>query len=146
MKREVEVSINGLHQAEEENQIEVSYQGQYYLKDGKHYIFYEEVSEEGEKIKNRIKIQEQVVEVTKKGNQVSKMIFDVSKSNVTSYHTPYGELQMGIHARRIHLEEHADRLWVEVEYALEINGQHMSECKVEISVCPAKLSVKKQDA
>lgn len=91
MTKDVLVSISGMHEEivavapeieEDENEaIEVVTPATYYLKNGKHYIVYEEVVEgTSGVIKNRIKINgEECVEIVKSGLSNSHMIFEKIK-------------------------------------------------------------------
>ena len=81
MTEDILISVKGLHalndaEDEQEQEIEVFSAGKYYFKNGKHYILYEEQSEEdGSIIKNRITLKNDCLEVQKKGLIDSKMIF-----------------------------------------------------------------------
>ena len=91
MTKDVLVSISGMHEEivavapeieEDENEaIEVVTPATYYLKNGKHYIVYEEVVEgTSGVIKNRIKINgDECVEIVKSGLSNSHMIFEKNK-------------------------------------------------------------------
>ena len=70
MTKDVIVSISGLQMpAEGEAEpVEVITVGDYYQKNGKHYVLYEEVNEGFEgSTKNIIKMQENCIDITKKG-------------------------------------------------------------------------------
>ena len=91
MTKDVLVSISGMHEEivavtpeveDDENEaIEVVTPATYYLKNGKHYIVYEEVVEgTSGVIKNRIKINgDECVEIVKSGLSNSHMIFEKNK-------------------------------------------------------------------
>ncbi|MGN1267437.1 MAG: DUF1934 domain-containing protein, partial [Dorea sp.] len=100
MTKEVLLIIAGLHydtfaeEVEEGNEpIEVITPATYYLKNGKHYIIYEELVEGiPGSIKNRIKIDEDgKLEMIKKGISNTHMVFEKEKVHMTEYDTPYGE-------------------------------------------------------
>lgn len=59
--------------------IEMMTTGAYYLRNGKHYILYDELSEDNEIVKNVIKIGPKSVELTRKGGQSSHMVFEEGK-------------------------------------------------------------------
>ena len=68
---------------EEEEPIEVITAGNYYNKNGKHYIKYEEIMEgEKENTSSLIKIQGDTLEVTKKGLNNVHMIIQKNKKNL----------------------------------------------------------------
>ena len=69
MTKDVLVTINGIHTMDEEdNDVEMVVRGDYYQKNGKHYILYEEVLEGMEEtVKNVIKISDSSMDIIKKG-------------------------------------------------------------------------------
>ena len=80
MTKEVLINISGLQMdVDPENPIEMVTTGAYYLKNGKHYILYDELSEDNEVTKNVLKIGPNSVELTRKGPQGSHMIFEEGK-------------------------------------------------------------------
>lgn len=138
MTKDVSVCITGLHVSDGEEKIFQSYAGNYYLKGGTHYIFYEEMSDSGEKIKNSIKIDNGVVSIAKRGLYEYRIIFEESKSNVSYYSTPAGMLEVGIRTNRIEVLEEENAISVHIEYALEIDKVHMSDCEANIKICPGQ--------
>ena len=102
MTKEVLVKISGLQFAGEEDSdaVEIITSGNYYKKNGKHYIIYDEVSEGSEEVtKNVIKIWDSAMEVTRKGPASVHMMFEKDKKNVSYYYTPFGSLLVGIDAK-----------------------------------------------
>lgn len=134
MTKNVGICITGLHMSDEEDRIEQVYSGNYYLKDGRHYIFYEEVSDCDNNIKNSIKINNGVVSITKKGLYEYQIIFEELKSNVSYYSTPVGRLEVEIFTNSIEVREEENTIGVHIEYALKIDKVHMSDCKVDIKI------------
>lgn len=96
----------------------------YYLKNGKHYIVYDEVVEGiPGTIKNRIKIDEgKLLDITKSGITNSHMVFETDKINVTPYQTPYGDLLLGTYTKGMDIQMkrsasnfRSDILWILME-------------------------------
>ena len=71
MTKDVIVSISGLQMdADQAMPLEVITVGSYYYKNGKHYILFDEMSEDGqEQTRNTIKITDNRVDVIKKGRE-----------------------------------------------------------------------------
>lgn len=137
MTKEVLVSISGLQFAEEmaEEPMEVITSGDYYKKNGKHYIIYDEVMEGfTETTKNIVKIGDGCLDITKRGVTNVHMMFEKDKKNLTYYYTPYGSLLIGIEARAVEVEETENDLFVVVDYALEVNYEHLADCKIKMNV------------
>lgn len=137
MTKEVLVSISGLQFAEEMNQepVEVITSADYYKKNGKHYIIYDEVMEGfTETTKNIIKIDDRCMDITKRGVTNVHMMFEKEKKNLTYYYTPYGSLLIGITAARVDVEETEQDIHVLVDYELEVNYEHMADCKITMNI------------
>lgn len=137
MTKDILVSIKGLQFLEDsgEEEIEVITAGTYFQKDGRHYIKYDEVMEGCDgKIQNLIKIKEKSMEVTKRGLSNVHMVFEENKKNVTYYDTPFGNLLVGIAATGIHVNETQDKIDVKVDYALEVNYEHLADCTISMNI------------
>ena len=99
MDKNVLIHIRGLQMMEptdEQEPIELVVPGQYYFKNGSHYLRYEELMDEtsAEPTVNYIKISSKAVEVRKKGLVNVHMGFERGKKNMTYYSTPYGTVEM----------------------------------------------------
>ena len=134
MTKDVLLSISGLHydvtgmvQEEENEPIEVITPAAYYYKNGKHYVIYDEVVEGMPGvIKNKIKIYEDgKLEIMKSG---------LSNTHMTEYETPYGKLMIGIHTRELAVEAEEKKVHVHVNYALDVNGDQIADCNIEMNV------------
>lgn len=137
MTKDVLIKIKGLQFAGEEDAdaTEVITSGTYYLKNGKHYILYDEVMEGSTEItKNVIKIWDNSMDVTRKGPASVHMMFEKDKKNVSYYYTPYGNLLIGIDAKDVQVEETDLDIHVQVKYGLEINYEHMADCHITVDV------------
>lgn len=140
MTKEILLSLKGLqieNPQEEEQELETITPGEYYKRNGNHYVIYEEVTEGfSDTTQNRIKFGESLLEVSKKGLLNVHMIFEENKKNMTSYTTPYGNILIGIDTRSVKVREEQDRICVDVDYTLEANYQYLADCRIEMSVCP----------
>lgn len=137
MTKDVLVKISGLQFVGEEDNdsIEVITTGTYYKKNGKHYVLYEEVMEGSTDVtKNVIKIGADSMEVTRKGPATVHMVFEKDKKNVSYYYTPFGNLLIGIDAKKIRIDESELDINVKVNYGLEINYEHVADCHITVDV------------
>lgn len=137
MTKDVLVKISGLQFAGEEDSdsIEVITSGTYYQKNGKHYILYDEVMEGTTDVtKNMIKIGDNSMEVTRKGPATVHMMFEKDKKNISYYYTPFGNLLIGIDAKAIQIAESDLDINVKVDYALEINYEHVADCHITVAI------------
>ncbi len=62
------------------------------------------------------------------------MVFERNKKNHTYYSTPFGNLLVGISAKDIVLKAAEDSLDIKVEYALEVNYEHLADCTISMNV------------
>ena len=124
MTKDVLITIRGVHTMDEEdNDVEMIVRGDYYQKNGKHYVLYEELLEGfKEPVKNIIKITPTSMDITK------------NRKNISCYSTPLGEMVVGIQANHFAVDEQADSLKVNVDYSLDINYEHMSDCRILVDV------------
>ena len=137
MKCEVIAAIRGLQFLEEEEgeQVEVITPAQYYLRNGVHYLIYEEVDEDnGARTKNTLKYKDHSLELIRKGAVNAHLVFEEQKKNVASYGTPFGNILIGIDTGSIFVEEEEKRIHVEVAYTLEANYQYLADCRIEMNI------------
>ena len=139
MTKDIFVSIKGLQNPGEEAQeeLEMIIPGSYYKRGDKHFIKFDEVTEGMEgSTSNLLKIQKDSLEVTKRGLTNTHMVFQEQKKNMTYYDTPFGNLLVGIAAPRVSMEETEEKIDLKVDYALEINYEHLADCTIDLKVRP----------
>lgn len=137
MTKDVLLSIQGLQMIDgDENPVELMIPAEYYLKNDKHYVLYEETVPDmpAGTVKNIIKISGRQVDIMKKGAINAQLIFADQKKMQTCYSTPLGDLLVGIHTHQIQIDEADGRMDVAIEYLLEINGQDVAECAIHILI------------
>lgn len=136
MEKDVLIHVRGLQMidaADEQEPIEIVVPGQYYFRNGSHYLRYEERMEDcSEPTINYIKMSAKGMEVRKQGLINVHMVFEQGKKNMTYYTTPYGTLQMGIAATGLELEEKESSIGMKVDYALDMNEEHVADCCLSI--------------
>ncbi len=148
MTKEVLVRISGLQMAvnDMENQgdepIEIISAGNYFFKNGTHYIFFEEVAEGiPGNTKTQIKLRgKETLEVIKKGISNMHMVFERNKNNRCFYKTPFGELNLGICTSQIVVDEAEDNINIRVNYALDVNYEPLADCTIRINIKPRESS------
>lgn len=136
MNKEVLIHVRGLQMMEtddEQEPIEIVVPGQYYFRNGSHYLRYEEMMDDSaETTVNYIKMSPNGVEVRKQGQVNVHMVFEEGKKNKTFYNTPYGTLQMGIAATGLKLKESENNIQMKVDYALDMNEEHVADCYLTV--------------
>ena len=140
MDKEVLIHVRGLQTIDadgDQEPVEIVVPGQYYFRNGSHYLRYEEILEDfAEPTINYIKISPKGMEVRKKGVVNVHMVFEHGKKNMTYYTTPYGTIEMGIAATNMNLEENDGSLDMKVDYALDMNQEHVADCYLAIKAQP----------
>lgn len=139
MKRDVKVSISGIQDNENGEKVEVVSMGELYEKDNKIYVSYDDTSEGAsdagcQMVKSLLKVKGNQVEIIKKGVTETHMVFVEDKDTLSYYSTPFGELEVAIHTDRLQQSITERGFRILLEYALEINASHMSNCNVDIKV------------
>ncbi|MCH5259548.1 MAG: DUF1934 domain-containing protein [Lachnospiraceae bacterium] len=139
MTREVLLTLQGLQfdqREEDADKIETVTVGDYYKKNGKHYVIYEEITEGfSQPTKNRLKFSEDMLELSRNGLVNMHMVFQENKKNLTNYNTPFGQILIGIDTKKIQIKEQKDNIVVDVDYSLDVNYEFLSDCHIKISIC-----------
>lgn len=137
MTKDIFLSLKGLQieNSEEAQELETITPADYYMRNGSHYVIYDEVTEGFEgTTRNMIKFSDSCLEVLKKGLVNVHMVFEENKKNMTSYMTPYGNILIGIDTGSIFVEEEEKKIHVEVAYTLEANYQYLADCRIEMNI------------
>lgn len=142
MTKEVMVSISGLQFAdqddhEEQEAIEMVHIGEYYRRNGAHYILFDELFEGiPGPVKNVIKIRGNCLEVQKRGPVTASLIFEEGRTQRSTYAVPYGSFLVDVCTIGVRITETEERLEATAAYALEINGAHCADCDIRVTVQP----------
>ena len=146
MTKDVLVSISGKHidimndpakgYETGDDEIEVVTPANYYCRNGKHYIIYDEVLEGmAGTVRNKIKITgTDAVEIMKSGLSSSHMVFEKNKKNLTYYKTPYGQMLVGVNTRNMEIRVEDDKIGVQVDYELAVNHEPLADCKIKMNI------------
>ncbi len=134
MNKDVIITINGLQYAQTEDgsePLEVIAPGEYFYKNGNHYLLYEDAADFGEeKTKNILKFRPEYLEVIKKGAYTTKLVFEKDKKTLSQYETPMGVLYIGISTTSVSLLEEPDSIEMTAKYAMDINSNFIADCTV----------------
>ena len=144
MTKDVLVSISGIQMAlndmesNDDEPIEVFSAGTYYFKNGKHYVFFEEVAEGMQGVtRTQIKWKDtEILEVSKKGLSNVHMLFEKNKKNRCYYHSPFGQLNLGIFMTEMVVDEKEDEILLRADYSLDVNFEALAECTIRIRIRP----------
>lgn len=87
-----------------------------------------------EPVKNMVKFSDGQLNVQKRGLVTSTMTFEEQKKNLANYLTPYGNIMVGIDAKNVHISEEEEQIKVQVDYAMEVNYEHLADCSLTIDI------------
>lgn len=136
MEKDILVTVRGQQfLAEEEGEqetIEIISVGQYFERNGKVYIKYNEKADDESVTACMLKVSDGEIELTKKGIISSQMVFRPGEKMNTWYETPYGTIMMGVMTQNTEVDISEKEMRVRIEYNLEVNCEQITECVVEI--------------
>lgn len=144
MTKNVWVTVAGLQFGDnpDGDRVEILTPGSYYRKKDHHYVLYDEVVEGSEEVtRNIVRFKEDAVTISKSGFTNAEMVFEKNKKSMTNYVTPYGSLVVGIDADRVDVSEKEDLIHININYALDVNYEHLADCEIMMDIVPyAKLT------
>jgi uncharacterized beta-barrel protein YwiB (DUF1934 family) len=136
MTKDVLIKISGLQMMDQESDnIEVITAGQYFYKNGKHYVIYDEAIDGFDgTVHSTIRMTPELLDIRKTGTVETHMVFSLDHKEMTHYATPLGEMVIETATNRICMEEEEDSIQMKVEYSLDINYEHVSDCSIVLDV------------
>ncbi len=137
MTDEVLITVSGLQTMgpEDMEPIVVITTGKYYKKEGKHYLFFEEVYEGFQGVtKTRIRFDEKEVYLSRRGALGSRMVFKKDEKEISMYRTPVGTLMLCVDTQDIRVEEEPDEIRLTLDYNLELENAAFADCSVSIGI------------
>lgn len=137
MTKDVMISIRGIQfdNGQDGEKIESIQMGEYYNKNNTHYILFDEVIEGmDDPVKSIIKFKKGEMHLNKKGPINVTMDFLENKKTLTDYRTPFGSIVIGLEATNVTFKEEEKRIVVNVDYAMDVNYEHLADCKIKIDI------------
>lgn len=145
MNREVLVSISGLQLADGTNEtVEVISRGEYHFRGGTHFVTYEETTEEASNrmdTKCILKITKEQIELIKKGEVTTRLLFEKGLPHISHYTTQFGDIVIGTTTNSIKLVEEEHELLAELAYSLDINDCFVAENQLTVKVSDCTESI-----
>ncbi len=113
-------------------------EGRHYLKSGKHYVLYDDnVTDEGRRISTTLKFTQDRLTLIRKGGVSQLQEFYSQGRSVSQYSTAYGNLELAVETKGIHIAFEDVQGKIHVKYALFVNGQWQSDNELHIEISPA---------
>lgn len=143
MTKDIILTISGLHATDGDSDapIETMTPAQYYMKNGKHYVVYDEILDglEGT-LKSTIKFTENQVELIRNGAASARMIFQPGQEHMVVYQTPMGPLSISLYTEDMEVVMEENYMSLRIDYSLKTEDVIVSESTVNISLCPKELA------
>lgn len=120
----------------ESDKVEVLTEGNFLMKKDHCYIGYKEYDEDAPQsfYDNLIKVQGDVVTISRKGPMRSQLMLEKGKRHQCLYQTPAGDLMIGVFTKTMNNTLKTDGGVLEVSYTLDFNNDLVSENKFKITV------------
>lgn len=138
MTKEVLITIRGLQFVSKDDDaepVEVVTPGEYYFKNGNHYLLFDEITEGfKETTHNMMKFHDGHLEVRKKGLIDVNMLYELNKKTMSYYNTPFGVMHMGIATTSFYKKVTKDEIELKIDYALEMNESFVADCSIFINI------------
>lgn len=137
MTKDIILTISGIHDHGEgaAGPIERILPGQYYLKNGKHYVIYDEPIEGSDgKTKSTLKFADNQVELIRNGAAAAYMVFQKEQEHRTVYQTPMGALIFSVYTEDMVADIGEDCMNLEIHYFLKAQEQIVSESTLRLQV------------
>lgn len=142
MTKDIILTISGLHatDGEKDEPVELISPGQYFQKNGKHYVLFEEVMEgiDGV-IKSTLKFTEDSVELLRSGAASTRMVFQKDREHQMIYQTPMGPLSMSVYTEQLSTEIGDEQVTLMIDYSLKTEGVVITESNIRMNICQKEL-------
>lgn len=142
MTKDIILTISGLHanDGEQDSPIETLTPAQYFYKNGKHYVTYDEVIEGMEgSLRSTLKFTENYAELIRNGMASTRMVFQPGQERMMIYHTPMGPLSLSLYTENLTTQIGEECMKLKIDYSLKAEGSVISESTVMIELCPKEL-------
>ena len=135
MNKKVKVSLSSYQKTDAGvEEIKVSAPGTYSLINDRHFIKYEEKTDDGAINKVLLKFENNFFEMTKSGETVSTLTFTEGENTEGYYKTPYGTFLIETDTKKLDLKIGKKNIFVNLEYGLYIDGEFVADCKMYIEI------------
>lgn len=144
MTKDIILTISGLHETdgEADDPVEVMSPGQYYFKNGKHYVVYDEVMEGLDGVvKSTLKFTEEQVELFRSGAASTRMVFQKQQDHMAVYQTPMGPLTISLYTEDIISDIREEQINLEIYYSIKTEDIVLTESTVKLNICPKESKI-----
>ena len=90
-------------------------------------------NDENTKTSNMIKFNNDIVEITRKGQVDGKLIFQENQKKQSLYSTPMGDLLIEVLTKEIEVSDDDDDVNLKIKYQIHVDGNKVSDNEIDIS-------------
>lgn len=133
----IEIKSTIEQQEDENHNIEMTTEGEWFEKNGSIFIVYYESEVSGMAgCKTMLKIQEDEITMTRFGDTHSKMVFNVNEPMNSIYKTPYGDFEMSVFTENLEHQLNTETLsgWIDIKYQMILENVSRSVNHLKITV------------
>lgn len=137
MNRDVEITVTGTQDDGSGDKTVTSCRtvGQYFERNGCRYLLYQEQDAESEaSTANTLKIRDNMLELSRKGNIYSRMAFITGQTHSTDYVTACGTLQLEVFTEALKCRWAETEACIRITYRLLMAGECLSLNKLVIKI------------
>ena len=136
MNKKVNVSLSSYQKTDSgAEEIKVFAPGIYSLINGRHFVKYNEKTDEGKENKVLLKFEENFFEMTKSGEVLSVLTFEEGVKTEGGYKTPFGTFVIVTDTKKLDVKVGKKNIFINWEYELAIDGEFVADCKIYIEIC-----------
>ena len=136
MNKKVNVSLSSYQKTDSAaEEIKVFAPGIYSLINGRHFVKYNEKTDEGKENKVLLKFEENFFEMTKSGEVSSVLTFEEGVKTEGGYKTPFGTFVIVTDTKKLDVKIGKKNIFINLEYELAIDGEFVADCKIYIEIC-----------
>lgn len=129
------VKIEMINHKSEEEPIEVIYMGQLDNEGGKSRVVYDESVLTGmEGVTTEIFIEDDQVEIVRRGNIESRMLFKEDYKDIFLYHMEVGTMTMSLQTDKLNVHPTDDGFQISMSYSLLISGNQKDQNEMRINI------------
>lgn len=135
MNKNVNVSLLSYQKtASEVEEIKVVAVGTYSFINGRHFVRYDEETEDGRTNKILLKFEDGFFEMSKSGEVRSSLSFKEGTGTKGFYNTPYGMFEIKTDTEKLDIDVMEDGISIKLEYMLFIDGEYVADCTIDIKI------------
>ena len=135
MNKKVKVSLSSYQKTDAGvEEIKVSAPGTYSLINDRHFIKYEEKTDDDAINKVLLKFDNNFLEMTKSGEVRSTLTFTEGENTEGYYKTPYGTFLIETDTKKLDIKIGKKNIFVNLEYGLYIDSEFVADCKMYIEI------------